>query len=156
MTGSGTSARQYALRLLSYRDRSERELRDRLAKKGFNEDIIGAAIAQLRDAGLIDDRAFALSLCRQARENKLLGHNGVRLYLLTKGISRALVDEVTDYDEEQEIVTIRKLIRKKYRHVASPAPADIKRLRSFLLRKGYAPDVIRRALRIPLSTREDE
>ena len=52
-------AMESALRLLAYRPRSEQELRDRLARKGFEPDIAGRTLDRLRELGYLDDDAFA-------------------------------------------------------------------------------------------------
>jgi len=142
------SAVKYAIRLLAYRGRSEQELRDRLAQKGFGEDIISGAIRELKQAGFIDDLAFAGQMRRYAIEQKLLGTEGVRRFLLRKGIRRETVDAVIGFDEEAEFANILKLAEKKLRGSGlSPDPASMKRLWAFLVRRGYAPHVIRKALR---------
>jgi regulatory protein len=48
-----------ALRYLGYRLRSEAELRQRLHRRGFNGDNVAAAIARLKEQGLVNDLAFA-------------------------------------------------------------------------------------------------
>ncbi|MDP1758646.1 MAG: DUF6429 family protein, partial [Thermodesulfovibrionales bacterium] len=44
---------RYAYRLLSYRDRSEKELTDKLKWKGFSEEIIQQTINHLSEKGFI-------------------------------------------------------------------------------------------------------
>nr|MBC8429462.1 hypothetical protein [Dehalococcoidia bacterium] len=44
-----------AIHYLSYRPRSEAELRERLHRRGFDGDNVEAAIAKLREQGLVDD-----------------------------------------------------------------------------------------------------
>ncbi|MEK7712781.1 MAG: RecX family transcriptional regulator, partial [Nitrospirota bacterium] len=53
---------RYAYRLLSYRDRSEKELTNKLKWKGFSEEIIQQTINHLSEKGFINDTALALSL----------------------------------------------------------------------------------------------
>ncbi len=48
-----------ALRWLTYRQRSNKELKDYLSGKGFSYDVIEAVSQRLQDIGLIDDRHFA-------------------------------------------------------------------------------------------------
>ena len=44
---------------LSYRPRSEAEVRERLKRRGFDGDSVEAVIAKLKEQGLVDDMAFA-------------------------------------------------------------------------------------------------
>lgn len=48
-----------AARYLSYRPRSEYEMRQRLLKRGFSNDSIEAVLPKLKEQGLLDDSAFA-------------------------------------------------------------------------------------------------
>jgi len=48
-----------AVRFLGYRPRSESELRNRLARRGFTSDIIETVITKLAEQGLINDSSFA-------------------------------------------------------------------------------------------------
>ncbi len=48
-----------AAHYLSYRPRSESEIRERLQQRDFDDDSIDAVIARLKEQGLVDDIAFA-------------------------------------------------------------------------------------------------
>lgn len=148
MTDSDNDARLYALKLLGYRGRSERELRERLHRKGFHHDLIDAALLSLKKAGLIDDRALAGNLKRQAFERKLLGYEGARSYMLKRGLPRHVVESSLTYNEEAELEHALKLVEKKLASMANyPAKKKKARLWNFLVRRGYSSGVIRKAMR---------
>ncbi|MDA8078720.1 MAG: RecX family transcriptional regulator [Nitrospiraceae bacterium] len=148
MTGSAHDAIQYSFRLLACRARSEKELRERLLRKGFGEAAAEAAVARLKQSGFLDDALLADQLKRQANERKLLGISGTRLFLRKRGIAEEIIDGTLAYDEEQEVDTARRLLQKRVRVAGAPAsPADRNRLYQFLARRGYASDIIRRVLR---------
>ena len=50
---------QRALLLLSYRPRSEAEIRQKLAKAGFEPEVIATVLERLRANGLVRDEGFA-------------------------------------------------------------------------------------------------
>ena len=148
MTGSAIKARSYALTLLRYRDRSERELRDRLRKKGCNQDEIETVIGDLRNAGFLNDEALAENLKRQAMANKLLGFDGARRFMQQRGLTRDIIDRVLAYDEDTELLGIERLIDKKQKSIEKyPEPKRTRSLIGFLMRKGYPLHVIRKALK---------
>ena len=148
MTGSAAKARSYALTLLRYRGRSEKELRDRLSKKGYQQEDIDAAVVNLRDSGFLDDEALAENLKRQAMTNKLLGFDGARRFMQQRGIPRTVIDQVLAYDEETELLNIERLIDKKQRTIAKyPEARRTRSLIGFLMRKGYSLPIIRKALK---------
>ncbi len=147
MTGSGTKARTYALSLLRYRDRSEKELRNRLAKKGYRQDDVEAAVQSLKESGFLDDRVLAETLKHQAIAGKLLGFKGTRRFMQQRGLPRDIIDGALRYDEGLELVTLEKLIDKKRRTVEKyPEPRRTRSLIGFLMRKGYSLHLIRKAL----------
>jgi len=148
LTGSAAKARSYALTLLRYRGRSEKELRDRLRKKGYQQEDIDAAVLNLRDSGFLDDEALAENLKRQAMTNRLLGFDGARRFMQQRGLPRQIIDRALMYDEETELRSIEKLIDKKQRTIEKyPEPKRTRSLVGFLMRKGYPLHVIRKALK---------
>jgi regulatory protein len=53
------SAYDAGLRLLSYRPRSEKEMRRRLGRRGIDLRLIAETVARLKERGYLDDEAFA-------------------------------------------------------------------------------------------------
>ncbi|MBI5074141.1 MAG: RecX family transcriptional regulator [Nitrospirae bacterium] len=154
MTVSAGNARRYALLLLRYRGRSEKELRQRLRKKGYQSEEIETAVAYLLDAGFLDDRALAENLKRQAMANKLLGFEGARRFMQLRGLPKEIIDEVLEYREDDELQNIRTLIEKKQRIFSRhPEPKRTQSLMGSLMRKGYSLALIRKALK---NTARDE
>jgi regulatory protein len=143
--------------LLNYRSRSEKELRERLEKKGFSEKHISLTLLQLKEAGYLNDLALALDLKRQAFDNRLLGHNSARRFLLSRGVPDEIIDDTLKYNEETEADKIKKLIEKKLRTAGNyPDKKKEKRLWDFLARKGYSFSTIRNALHDIIWIEEEE
>lgn len=149
-------ALQYAFLLLRYRDRSEREIIERLNKKGFTEEAGIKAANYLKDRGFINDARYAESLKRIAIEQKHLGRRGVVHYLLSKGISDEIVEGISG-DDEEYFDTAEKLVARKMRQLKGLDDSVIKRrLWGALLRKGYSSDIIKKVLRTHISDDECE
>jgi regulatory protein len=143
--------------LLRYRGRSEKELRDRLTKKGYQQEDIGAAVVYLKEYGYLDDRALAENLKHQAMTGKLLGFEGTRRFMRQRGLPRDIIDGAMRYDEATELVTLEKLIDKKRRTVEKyPEPRRTRSLIGFLMRKGYPLHLIRKALNNRIADEEME
>jgi len=157
LTDSEPSARRYAFLLLNYRSRSEKELRERLEKKGFSENHIASTLGHLKEAGYLDDQALAQDLKRQAFDNKLLGYNNAKRFLLNRGVPDEIVNETLTYDEETETQKIQKLIDKKHKAMgACPDIREKKKLWDFLVRKGYTYNTIKNALHNFTQVEEEE
>ena len=84
-----------AAHYLSYRPRSEFELRERLHRRGF-DDSIEEVIAKLKEQGLVDDVAFA-QFWKDNRESFSPRSRWlIQLELRRKGIADEIIDEVVD------------------------------------------------------------
>jgi len=96
-----------ALRYLSYRPLSESEMRQKLARRGFDEESVGATIVRLRERGLMDDADFA----RFWKENRqsfsprsrwLIGQE-----LKQKGVPQEAIDSVLgDIDDSENAYSV--------------------------------------------------
>ena len=85
--------------LLAARDHSTLELRRKLARRGFDDATIDAALAELSAQGLVDDRRFALAYADQ-RTRKGFGPLRIRAELRERGIpDQAISEAVCDDDE---------------------------------------------------------
>lgn len=134
---------QYACKLLGYRGRSVKELKDRLERKGFSAACAKEVLEHLRGLGFLDDAAFARSLRKNAEDVKLLGDFGARRYLKQMGISSDVADEaLLGYDE---LAPARKLLQRKLRSLKDcPEPVQRNRLLGYLRRRGYSSETIRK------------
>lgn len=145
MSEEAGKAIKYALKLLSYRGRSESELLKRLRIKGFGVEAVESAMERLKDGGYVDDENLARSLKRRAEEVKHLGLGGARMYLREMGIPKDIVEEtLKDYDE---IASSMRLVNSRSRS-ASGVPRSVarRRLSGQLRRRGFSAGVARKAL----------
>lgn len=137
---SQDKAKAFALKLLSYRQRSEYEIRDRLLRKGFGPELIENLLNDLRASGLIDDKEAAKSFFRVAKDSRLLGCRAIKEYLLKRGISSELIDEVTEGLDEMD--SAMRAAKKWLRRQRIDEPVLEERFKKFMLRKGYSMDTI--------------
>ena len=109
---SEDKVREAALRILDYGDCSEAEMKRKLKKKGFSEEMISPVIHTLADSGLLDDERFAESYVRAALE-KGKGPAWIRNKLTEKGISSssiALVFEKLDATGKEKELCLNKAL----------------------------------------------
>jgi len=148
LTDSRSEVKRYAFRLLAYRGRSENELRERLASKGFSEAAVTETIVNLKEAGFIDDAALALDLKRQTLEQKKLGYRAARSFMEKRGLGRDLVESTLGYDEDVELANARNLLCKRMKSMGNYLTTkERKRLYDYLSRRGFSSPVIGKALR---------
>ncbi len=136
-----SEAEDYSYRLLTYRARSEGELRERLLRKGFSLDVTERVIGDLKEKGLIDDYETARSFIRTAMARNL-GLKGIKEYLIKRRIPEEIIDEIIDTVDESESAEIltRKYLRRK--RMKRPDIMTINSLRNYLFRRGYGDDTI--------------
>jgi len=135
-----------ATRFLSLRPRSEFELRDRLRRRGFDEDAVEAVMDRLKGQGLVDDVAFA----RFWRENRdsfsprsqwLTGRE-----LEKKGVAADIVAAVVG-DTDDDSSAYRAALSKARRLPSSDYETFRRRLGDFLKRRGFGYEVTNRTVR---------
>ncbi|MEW6509412.1 MAG: RecX family transcriptional regulator [Bacteroidota bacterium] len=141
-------AKSAALRLLSVRPRSEREIRDRLREKAFGEEEIVGTINDLKSTGLVDDEAFARTYIRNALALKPSGRVLLRRNLLLLGVRREVADEALDevlagVGQEENAVRAAEAFVKRASGRKRQDPRKLRqRLTAYLLRRGYTWDEV--------------
>ena len=140
-------AKDAALRFLSFRRRTERQVREKLKKKEFDEKTIEATIDKLKEFDLINDLEFATSWVRDRLAFKPRGKRLLKQELWKKGIRRDIIDQVTDElcrDEDKAALELVEKIKKRYKNL-EPKVAR-RRMYSLLLRRGFSYEITRKAL----------
>lgn len=145
-----------ALHFLGYRPRSEREVRDRLRRRGFSDEAIEAAVARLLDWRYLDDAEFARFWVENRAEHQPRGRRRLRAELRAKGVDADLVDQAIDEAGGDEFPAALALARKRVTSLRGLDPlVQRRRLAGFLQRRGYDWDIVRSVLDAVLGENED-
>lgn len=142
--------RRKALALLTRREHSRRELKHKLAARGFTPDAAEAAVADMAERGWQDDARFAESL---ARSRALAGHGPlrIRLELQQHGIAAECIAQALaaardaigmDWPDWATAV-----LQRRFGDDAAASQREIARRGAFLQRRGFPPEAITHALR---------
>ena len=91
-----------ALNYLSYRPRTESELRRRLAGREVPKEVMEAVMGRVRELGLLDDAAFARLWVQDRERLSPRGTLALRHELRRKGVSAELVEEVVGQEADEE------------------------------------------------------
>lgn len=140
-------AKNVALKFLSYRQRSEKEIIDKLKKKGFEDNIIDLTLTYLRNNKLVDDFEFAKSFMRDKINLNKYGPKRIKHELYKKGIPHNIADKViNEYDDEYS--NALKLAKRKMPSYKNDDRNVIyRKLGGFLQRKGYSYDCVSKVLK---------
>ena len=135
--------RQKALEMLSRRPYSRRELKDKLLRRGTDEQSAEDCIAWLDEHGFLDDGEYAGAVARHYSA-KGYGAGRVKSELRRRGIERELADEtLAELPENTE-----KIDAYIARRLSDPKDRDsVRKIGAALFRRGYSWEEIRAALR---------
>ena len=142
-----SKAKNNAYSLLRSRPRAEREIKDRLRIKGYDDGVIEEVVAGLKKAGEIDDAKFAKFWVESRMRMNPVGDTVLRHELKAKGVSQAIIDSALEekhnvYDE-YEIAS--SMARERFaRFQKIDKRKAMKRLYDFLLRRGFGFDTVER------------
>ncbi len=141
----------YAMKLLSYRARSMREVELRLSEKGYGDDVVTVVIGSLSNEGYIDDERFARELADSRLRNKNWGAVKIASELRSKGLAMDIIDAVTgSIDEETELAAAKRAFSKWLRRCGLDndnleKSQSIKAARH-LAQRGFSSSVVRRTI----------
>jgi regulatory protein len=138
------------LTLLSRRELSEAQLRQRLARRGFASDDIDEAIDRLKRERAIDDRRVAGVIARTETSVKRRGRLRVSQKLAQAGIDRSTARHVVDEtfrDLDEDTLLGSALARRLPGGDAIADDDEMQRLYRYLVRQGFDSDKVLRLLR---------
>lgn len=145
------SAHEYALRLLTARSYTVRDLRRKLVQREFPPEEVSATIERLERSGLLDDVSYAERFARGKLVNENASPRRVAQLLVRKGIAADTVSDaiarVVDTEQVDSSAAIEKVARKKLQTLSDLDSRVVRqRLFAFLARRGYELDDIKRTV----------
>jgi regulatory protein len=137
------------LRMLGRRELSEQQVRQRLARRGYERDEIDAAVERLRQERAIDDTRVAEAMARTETSIKRRGRLRVRRQIERAGISpetaRAALDGVfADLDDDALLQAALGRRLRGDRPIADDR--EFQRLYRYLVTQGFESDRALKAL----------
>ena len=145
MSESVPQARSAALRLIKFRPRSESELKNRLAEKGFTDTAVRTVIEDLRKTGLVGDARFARYFAAQQAASKPVGRRLLLSRLRSKGIDPGLAEEAVQQATEgkDELERAREAASRRAPSLEGlPREAVKRRLFGYLSRRGFSSEIV--------------
>jgi regulatory protein len=139
---------------LSYRPRSEGEIRQWLQRRGFVPEVVEKTIVKLREQNLSDDFAFARFWTENRLSFRPKSKRLIKRELRNKRVAPEIIEQVTgDIDDEQIAYKLGSsrmpaLARLEY-------PDFYRRLSSYLTYRGFGYEVIKRTAALLWQEREE-
>lgn len=126
-----------ALRLLAMQQRSEKDLRDRLRRRGLRQAAVDAAVTRMQELGYLNDAAYARSYVEARQASTPRSRRALSFELTRHGVDRELageaVSELSDADAafdaaQRRLRALRGLDRQTF----------ARRLGNFLASRGFS------------------
>lgn len=143
-----------SLRFLSYRPRSEKEVRDRLKIKYQKSNIknltliIDKVIQKLKEQKFLNDEEFAKWWIESRLRFRQRSINLIKRELLQKGVPDEIIEtRITNQESRGDLERAKKLIEKRIERFRSLPKSEIyQKLGSYLARRGFDWETIKQAI----------
>ena len=137
-----------SLKIIERSYKSEKDVYDKLIKKGYDEKNIARTIEFLKSYNFLNDDEY----CRLYIKDKIKsqGKNKIKYSLVKKGISENIINEkLSEVSDMVELDSAMKIAEKKY-NILIKSETDnrkiYKKLWEFLTRNGYDKEIINEIL----------
>ena len=132
-----------ALRIIEKSCKTEKEVRDKLILKGYEDNSINKSIEFLKEYNFINDSNYTKAFIRDKLKSQ--GSQKIKYTLIQKGISKENIDEeLSNLNKESEKSTAFNMAKKKFDIIKKKESDNYKisgKLYRYLISKGYEYDV---------------
>ncbi|MEX1112029.1 MAG: regulatory protein RecX [Candidatus Andersenbacteria bacterium] len=143
-TKKGTDSKWAAQDVLSRRDHSEAEMRQKLSRKGFSAPDIQETIDWLYEQKLLDDRAYAARYVESILRSKTVGPRWIAAKLKQRGVEQQYITEVLTQlmppEKERELMAEAS---ESWKRLHQKHATDKARLTRFLASRGFSEHLVR-------------
>jgi regulatory protein len=136
--------------MLARRELSVAQVRERLGRKGFDATSVQDAVSRLVANGTLDDLRVARAVARTRANVKRQGRSRIVRELATIGIARDVAQQVIAevFGDLDEVALLDQALSRRLRgSVLLSDPAARRRVFAALVRQGFSPEAIARAIR---------
>jgi regulatory protein len=144
----GDSPIEMALKILSRKRASRKEIAQKLRKRGYTDEEIESAISYLEESHYIDDNELLSDYIKLLVEKKHYGPERVVAFLMKKGFESEKVREslIHQYTENDFIQNAIEFINKKFKSINKDDEKTRQKIIRSLSYRGYNWDLIERVL----------
>lgn len=133
-------ARERALHLLEFSDKTEAELRARLKREGYPEPAIESALSMALRFRYVDDESYGAHYAESRSQHK--SKRQILNGMLQKGIDKELAEEILERQDIDEKGQVQALLEKKGYWGRKLDRKERDKAAGMLARRGYSFDVI--------------
>ena len=137
-------AKKKAMSLLKYMDRTEWQLRDKLAAKGFSEEAVEGAVDYLKSFHYLDDYRYAVHFVELHYEQR--SRQRMRQDLYQRHVPEEYIDLALESICENDDVALQEALRKITKGETEYSYEEKQKIAGKLYRKGFRLGDIKRVL----------
>lgn len=138
-----------ALYYLGRRDRTEKELREKLEAKEIPPQEIEAVFQKLKSYGYLDDTAYAKKYQSSKNSYKPTGQRRLKMELYKKGVPKEIIETVESTPENEYRLACEAAEAQMRRYQRLDQETAQRRLMAFLARRGFDYGTIKKVLDQP-------
>jgi len=138
----------YAISLLSRKDRTKREIEDKLLNKGYDIEVVGKVLDKLKEYNYINDEIYCEKYINDKIKFTKYGKNKIKANLYAKGVDKDIISrKIIEIDNNFEYDRALELARKKLPSLQKYDKFKIKaKLGNYLISKGFDYDVVNKVI----------
>lgn len=141
------SARERAVRYLTYKDRSEYEILKKLVDAGYDESVAQNAVNELKTIGYLDDTRYAMKYLSERIRTKALSKKTLGYELKNKGIDENIIEKaLSEFEIDDYEVALRESKKKFGKYDINERKIEQKVYR-FLLHRGFSYEIVNKVIR---------
>jgi regulatory protein len=148
--------KESALRIIERNFKTEKEVKDKLKLKGYDDNSIDKSIEFLREYNFVNDIAYTKAFIND--KLKTIGSQKIKYSLIQKGIPKEVIDEeLSELNKENEKSIALSIAKKKLSNIKKNENDNYKisgKLYRFLISKGYDGEVINEIVKKVMSLEE--
>ncbi len=137
-------AKKKAMSLLKYMDRTEWQLRDKLAAKGFSEEAVEGAVDYVKSFHYLDDYRYAVHFVELHYEQR--SRQRMRQDLYQRHVPEEYIDLALESICENDDVALQEALRKITKGETEFSYEEKQKIAGKLYRKGFRLGDIKRVL----------
>ncbi len=143
----GKRAKKRAMHILEQMDRTEHQLREKLAKGEYPQECIDSAVEYVKKYRYLDDERFASSYVRYHQEK--LSRQQLSVKLSQKGVDRDIIAEALEMEyEADDGEKIRNLLSKRHFDPDNTDRQENNKIYQYILRRGFKSSDILKEMRV--------
>jgi len=143
--------KKVAYSFLAYKQRSVKELKNKLKFKKISEEAIEKIITLLTEQKYLDDKSYAKNYLDDKLARKPVGKRLLKLKLMEKGIDKETVESTVgdNYSESKEEELAVQLIKKYRQRLKDKDESEVRnKCYRYLASKGYDYDIISKVMKL--------